>query len=148
MKKLTINQQSLGKRGTTAIHLDIDTYLKIEKISILTGRRKTEIVAELVNFALEHTEVESCDDVNFSLGVNVRKPIREEPKKAEQPQVHTLVPVREAVEITGLSEYYLRQKLKTGEIPAIRSGNKWLIHIETLLDMLRDSAQGGSNGYL
>lgn len=42
-------------------------------------------------------------------------------------------PIKEAVKTTGLSEYYLRQNLKAGKIPHIRSGNKILINMPRLL---------------
>lgn len=139
--KLTITQQSLGRRGTTAIHLDIDTYLKVEKISIVTGRRKAEILAQMVDFALEHSEIDGCEQEDFDFGLKP-KPSRVTSVVKTQ-SVPTsegtpvFVPVKEAVKITGLSEYYLRHQLKNGNIPAIRSGNKWLIRIEDFLEVLR-----------
>lgn len=42
-------------------------------------------------------------------------------------------PTKKAMEITGLSEYYFKKHLKKGDIPAIRSGNKWFINIPRLL---------------
>lgn len=142
MDKLIIQQQSLGKRKTTAIHLDIDTYLKIEKASILTGRSKTEIVAEMVNFALKYTEI-NHSDIKCDFGINTRN-CTPSISKTDSPALYKhYVPIREAVEITGLSEYYFRRHLETGEIPAIRTGNKWMINIETLLEKLQVTAQGG-----
>ncbi|MFV0314844.1 MAG: hypothetical protein ACK5I7_07025 [Anaerotignum sp.] len=41
--------------------------------------------------------------------------------------------IKEAVKITGLSEYYFKQNLKAGKIPHIRNGNKILINIPRLL---------------
>lgn len=41
--------------------------------------------------------------------------------------------VKEAAKITGLSEYSLRLHLRTGEIPHIKSGNKYLINMPKLL---------------
>ena len=138
--KLEINKQSLGRRGTTAIHLGIDTYLKIEKISIMTGRRKTEILAQMVDFALEYAEIEGCEKKDFDFGLNMKSSCNANlgaetaPMRAKETPV--FVPIKDAVEITGLSEFYFRKHLETGEIPAIKSGNKWLIHIENLLKML------------
>ncbi len=42
-------------------------------------------------------------------------------------------PIKEAVKITGMSEYWFRQNLKAGKIPHIRSGNKILVNIPRLL---------------
>lgn len=143
MDRLVIQQQSLGKRRTTAIHLDIDTYLKIEKASILTGRSKTEIVAEMVDFALKYTEI-NHSDIKCDFGINTRDctPSISEPDSTAPSKPY--VPVKEAVEITGLSEYYFRKHLETGEIPAIRVGKKWMINIETLLEKLQVMTQGGN----
>lgn len=47
-------------------------------------------------------------------------------------------PIKEAVKITGLSEYYLRQNLKAGKIPHIKSGNKIFINIPRLLSELEE----------
>lgn len=47
-------------------------------------------------------------------------------------------PIKEAVKITGLSEYFLRQNLKAGKIPHIRSGNKILINMPRLLAELEE----------
>ncbi|MCH4153352.1 MAG: hypothetical protein LKF32_01715 [Mageeibacillus sp.] len=41
--------------------------------------------------------------------------------------------IKEAVKITGLSEYYFKQNLKAGKIPHIRNGNKIFINIPRLL---------------
>lgn len=41
--------------------------------------------------------------------------------------------IKEAVKVTGLSEYYLRQNLKAGKIPHIRNGNKIYINMPRLL---------------
>lgn len=40
---------------------------------------------------------------------------------------------KEAVKITGLSEYYFDKNLKAGKIPHIRQGNKIFINIPRLL---------------
>lgn len=50
-------------------------------------------------------------------------------------------PIKEAVKITGLSEYFLRQNLKAGKIPYIKSGNKIFINmprLEAELERLTD----------
>ena len=38
--------------------------------------------------------------------------------------------------ITGLSQYYLRRGCKTGTIPHIKSGNKFLINIPLLIEQM------------
>lgn len=45
-------------------------------------------------------------------------------------------PIKAAAKITGLSEYSLRQRLKSGEIPHIKSGSKYLIDMPKLLAQL------------
>lgn len=42
------------------------------------------------------------------------------------------LPIKEAVKVTGLSEYYFRQNLKSGKIPHIRCGSKILINMPLL----------------
>lgn len=44
--------------------------------------------------------------------------------------------VKDTARYTGLSEYFLRGKLKDGKIPHINSGNKILIHLPSLLTEL------------
>lgn len=48
------------------------------------------------------------------------------------------LPIKEAVKVTGLSEYHFRQNLKAGKIPHIRSGNKILVNMPRLFEMLDD----------
>lgn len=42
------------------------------------------------------------------------------------------LPIKEAVKVAGLSEYYFRQNLKAGKIPHIRCGSKILINMPLL----------------
>lgn len=46
--------------------------------------------------------------------------------------------IKEVVKTTGLSEYYLRQNIKAGKIPYIKSGNKILINMPRLSATLDD----------
>ncbi len=46
--------------------------------------------------------------------------------------------IKEVVKITGLSEYYLRQNIKAGKGPYIKSGNKILINMPRLSATLND----------
>ena len=51
------------------------------------------------------------------------------------------VSIREAVKITGLSEFYLRQELRAGRVPYIKSGTKYLINLPAYINIL--NAEGG-----
>ena len=42
-------------------------------------------------------------------------------------------PIKAAVKTTGLSEWYMRQALKNGTLPHIRTGNKVLVNVPKLL---------------
>lgn len=53
-------------------------------------------------------------------------------------------PIKEAVRITGLSEYYFNKNLKAGKIPHIRSGNKILINMPRLLAELEEQTSTSS----
>ena len=44
--------------------------------------------------------------------------------------------IRKCVPITGLSERYLRGLLRTGELPHIKTGNRVLVNVRKLLDMM------------
>ncbi|MCD8192739.1 MAG: helix-turn-helix domain-containing protein [Oscillospiraceae bacterium] len=55
----------------------------------------------------------------------------------EQSNVTTpFAAINRAATITGLSAFYLRQGCQRGIIPHIKSGNKYLINIPRLLEML------------
>ena len=41
--------------------------------------------------------------------------------------------IRECVPVTGLSERYLRELLRSGELPHVRSGNRVLVNVRMLL---------------
>ena len=56
-------------------------------------------------------------------------------------------PIKEAVKITGLSEYFLRQNLKAVNIPYIKCGKKILINmprLEAELERLTDCSVAAS----
>ena len=140
MEKLKITQQSLGRLTTTSINLDIDTFLKIEKASIITGRKKSEIVAEMVNFALKYTEINGskmrCD---FGLNVKLEKPPNDTEIPAPpspQPSGKMYVSIREASKITGLSEWFIRKNVTDGNIKSFRSGNKFLFSMKSLEEFI------------
>ena len=44
--------------------------------------------------------------------------------------------IRDAATATGLSQWYLRNGVKNGSIPHIKSGNTYLINVPILLEML------------
>lgn len=48
--------------------------------------------------------------------------------------------IRQTVKSTGCSEYFLRKGLKTGAIPHIRTGTKYLINVPALLELLERSS--------
>lgn len=45
--------------------------------------------------------------------------------------------IRETSEYTGLSQHYIRLGCRSGAIPHMRAGNKYLINVPAMLDMLR-----------
>lgn len=49
-------------------------------------------------------------------------------------------PIKDAVKITGLSEWYMRQALKNGTLPHIRTGNKVLVNVPRLLAELDEQS--------
>lgn len=135
---LIISQQSLGKRHSTALHLEIDTYLQIEKLSYLTGRNKTELVSELIGFALTHCEV---DGVNmkreFNLKSNITPTVSPQPQPQVKPTENKLfVSLSEARKITGFSRDYLYKGLSEGVIPHIKCGKNYKINIVAFLEQL------------
>ena len=46
------------------------------------------------------------------------------------------VSVRKAVELTGLSEFFIRNSIRTGQVPVIKSGKKFMINLEKLYEFL------------
>jgi len=49
-------------------------------------------------------------------------------------------PIKDAVKTTGLSEWYMRQALKNGTLPHIRTGNKVLVNVPRLLAELDEQS--------
>ena len=56
--------------------------------------------------------------------------------KVSPPPATPFQSVTDAARTTGLSTFFLRQGLKTGTVPHIKSGNKYLINIPRLLEAL------------
>lgn len=46
------------------------------------------------------------------------------------------LPIKEATKVTGLSEYYFRQNIKSGKIPYLKQGNKIFVNMPQLLATL------------
>ena len=44
--------------------------------------------------------------------------------------------IRESARLTGLSEYFLRQRQRAGFIPGIYSGKKFLVNVPSLMEQL------------
>lgn len=53
--------------------------------------------------------------------------------------------IRKCVPITGLSERYLRELLHNGELPHIKAGNRVLVNVRKLLDMMDEKTTTGEN---
>ncbi len=53
------------------------------------------------------------------------------------------VTVKEAVKCTGLSEHFIRANLKTGNIPHIMVGKKYLINLPLFEDWLEEQSRVG-----
>ena len=50
--------------------------------------------------------------------------------------------IKQAAEVTGLSDYCLRKMLKDGKLPHIKSGVKTLVNMHLLLAMTDQSNRG------
>lgn len=46
--------------------------------------------------------------------------------------------IKDTVSVTGLSEFYLRKLLKSGNLPHIKSGTKVLVNVPSLLSQLEN----------
>lgn len=53
--------------------------------------------------------------------------------------------IKDTVKVSGLSEFYLRKLLKNGKLPHIKSGNKVLINIPSLLNQLENEVAHDTN---
>lgn len=52
--------------------------------------------------------------------------------------------IKEACQVTGLSQFYLRRGCKDGSIPCIKSGVKYLINVPALLKGLGGAAESST----
>lgn len=57
-------------------------------------------------------------------------------KKTKPVVERPFLTIRECVPITGLSERFLRELLRSEELPHIRSGNRVLVNVRRLLEMM------------
>lgn len=62
-------------------------------------------------------------------------------------QANTLIPpfqpIKQAVKTTGCSEHFLRAGVKSGSIPHVRNGIKYLINVPALLAQLDEQSKVG-----
>lgn len=57
-------------------------------------------------------------------------------------EIKKYVSVRKAIEITGLSEFFIRNSIRTGQVPVIKSGKKFMINMEKLNEYLARLEKG------
>ena len=55
-------------------------------------------------------------------------------KDLEMEKIYTSI--RETAEITGLSQWYIRERIKAGDICFLQAGTKYLINMPRLLEQL------------
>jgi len=54
--------------------------------------------------------------------------------------------IKEAASMTGLSVYYLRNGCRVGSVPAVKSGNRFLINVPKLLEKLDRESEERTEG--
>lgn len=52
------------------------------------------------------------------------------------------VKIAEASKITGCSQYYLRNRVREGSLPALKSGTTYLINLSAMLQILDRESRG------
>ena len=57
-------------------------------------------------------------------------------RKGKQMSQKPFQKIREAVETTGLSAYFLRNGCKSGTVPCVKSGTTYFVNVPALLKML------------
>lgn len=56
---------------------------------------------------------------------------------ANEPQtIPKMVTVKEAAKLTGMTEYFIRSKLRNNEIVYVKTGTKYLINFNLFVDFL------------
>ena len=56
-------------------------------------------------------------------------------------ETKNILSVKEVAEYLGLNYFTVVRYAKTGKLPAVKTGHKWLFHRETLEDFLKDKAK-------
>ena len=60
-------------------------------------------------------------------------------RKMHQPKTDEIPPflsIERACEVTGLSQYYLRNGCKSGDVPCVKSGRVYMVNVPALLRKL------------
>ena len=70
---------------------------------------------------------------------------KEKPTKAMVVNVQPCQTIRQAVGSTGLSERYLRRLLAAGQLPHVMSGNRCLVCVPELLNMMQKEATSSAS---
>lgn len=52
--------------------------------------------------------------------------------------------IQDAVRVTGLSAYFLRQGCRDGSVPCVRSGRTYFVNVSALLRKLNAEAPNGT----
>lgn len=55
-----------------------------------------------------------------------------------------MMTVLETVKYTGLSERFIRDKVRSGQIVCVKSGNRTYINVDKLIEYLNTANEGGS----
>lgn len=64
------------------------------------------------------------------------------------PTVPHMASIKEAAQLTGLAEYHIRRLCIGGEISAVKTGRKYLVNVDRLIDYLNapPTAHTANNG--
>ena len=52
--------------------------------------------------------------------------------------------IRQVAKETGLSEFFLRSLVRTGKVPVIKSGNKYMINMDKFNELMEEMQTQGS----
>lgn len=58
-----------------------------------------------------------------------------------QMKIPNLKTIKETAKLLGLPEYFVRQKVKSGEIVAISAGRKMLVNVDRFIEYLNSATQ-------
>ena len=59
-------------------------------------------------------------------------------KKKEEPTMPIYMSLRKASDMTGLSYAYIRNRLRSGELPYVKSGTTFMINMQKFLELLSE----------